>query len=65
MRLGSIKENIEGDANLHHPHPGIGLNQNEVKHCPIPVYSAPAGNISKKKCYLVLYVDEQSRTRRC
>ena len=25
LRLDSIKENIEGDANLHHP-PGIGLS---------------------------------------
>ena len=25
LRLDSIKENIEGDANLHHPPPVIGL----------------------------------------
>ena len=29
MHLDSIDENIEGDANLHHP-PGIGLRQNKV-----------------------------------
>lgn len=27
LRLDSIKENIEGDANLHHPPQGIGFSQ--------------------------------------
>ena len=31
MRLYSVKQNIEGDANLHHPSPGIGLKEFQIK----------------------------------
>ena len=58
LRLDSIKENIEGDANLHHPPPVIGLKkrikqdyQEPIENYVIPIlviFSPPRLNLMKR-----------------